>query len=114
MSAARPRRHKTSSRSPSAGSDNNSLIARLSEREIAAMSEQELCEIVAGARLAFLQDETRLNLKDRETLERLVFLARRCCRNKVASARNGNCAADESGVERTMADAKPTSAHRFR
>jgi hypothetical protein len=59
-------------------------IAGLSIGRIQAMSDAELVQVVHAARLPCLDNATlgRLHLLGRERLERIVFLARRTCRNQ--------------------------------
>lgn len=68
-------------------SSNNDLgrkdvIAELTDDTIRTLSRKALEKIVVCAHIPFVQEE-RLGLQDRETLERLAFLARNCCRNAV-------------------------------
>lgn len=59
-------------------------VAELDSEEIAGMDCADLIEAIRAAHLPFLQSEFehRLEFCDREMLERLVYLARRCCRNQ--------------------------------
>ncbi|MBW3542689.1 MAG: hypothetical protein KY476_20690 [Planctomycetes bacterium] len=57
-------------------------VAELSPRRIEAMSTGELSRAVRDVGVLHFCDETRLELLDRPTLERLVYLARRTCRNQ--------------------------------
>lgn len=59
-------------------------VAALSPLEIARMTREELIVAILAAELPVLQSEgeERLRFLDRWTLERLVYLARHCCRNR--------------------------------
>lgn len=59
-------------------------IAQLTYRTIKGMQEGELAAAVRAAELPLLAglNARRFIRTDRETLERLVYLARRCCRNQ--------------------------------
>ena len=56
-------------------------IADLPSTRISEMNCDELVRVIRNAHLPFLADETceHLALHDRQTLERLANLARRCC-----------------------------------
>src|SRR5690606_32949907 len=56
-------------------------VAELSRTQISRMSGTELAEVVRAANLSFVRDDIREHLDqyDRETLERLAYLARRAC-----------------------------------
>jgi hypothetical protein len=56
-------------------------IADLPSARISEMNCDELVRVIRNAHLPFLADETceNLALHDRQTLERLANLARRCC-----------------------------------
>ena len=58
------------------------VIAELTDDTIRTLSRNALETIVTTAHIPFIQEE-RLELQDRETLERLAFLARNCCKNAV-------------------------------
>jgi hypothetical protein len=72
-------------------------IADLSDSTVAEMTRDELVRLICAADLPLPSgfDAERLRLQDQTTLERLAFLARRACRNRVAilGCRAGN---DES------------------
>ena len=59
-------------------------VAELSPGQISTMNHKELVDAVLAADLPLIGDQwrERLLFKDRETLVRLVYLARRCCRNQ--------------------------------
>ncbi len=59
-------------------------IAELSSTQIARMTRDELLRIVRDARMELLHRDIadHIELYDRETLQRLAHLARRCCRNQ--------------------------------
>lgn len=59
------------------------IVAELTAEQIVRMTCDELVRVILVADMALLQPEARAKLKfyDRETLQRLAFLARRCCRN---------------------------------
>lgn len=59
-------------------------VAALSPLDIARMTRGELVTAILAAELPVLQTngEERLRFLDRWTLERLVYLARHCCRNR--------------------------------
>jgi hypothetical protein len=61
-----------------------SAVAALTASEIEHLSDAELVEAIRGSGLPVLRRETegRLEFYGRQTLERLVWLARRCCRNQ--------------------------------
>lgn len=58
------------------------VIAELTDSVIRTLSADGLRTVVRAASIPFVQEE-RLPLQDRDTLERLAFLARNCCRNAV-------------------------------
>jgi hypothetical protein len=64
------------------------MIADFPSTRIAAMSCNELVRMIQVADLPFLTAETceHLNFYDRQTLERLANLARRCCLNRTTRA----------------------------
>ena len=59
-------------------------VAELSPVQISRMTCDELVRIIRAARLPLVRPEIDDHLKfyDRPTLERLVYFARRCCRNR--------------------------------
>ncbi len=59
-------------------------IAALTRDQIARMTCEELVRVIRAARMALVRPEIDecLDCYDRTTLERLAFLARRCCRNQ--------------------------------
>ena len=59
-------------------------IAYLTDREIAHMSRDQLVDTIRAARLPVIRKGVNRTLPhyDRETLERLVFLTRRCCHDR--------------------------------
>jgi hypothetical protein len=59
-------------------------VAALGPVDIARLTHRELIAAVVAAELPHLQadPEERLRFLDRWTLERLVYLARHCCRNQ--------------------------------
>jgi hypothetical protein len=57
-------------------------VAELSPQRIEAMSTGELSRAVRDVGVLHFCDAERLELLDRPTLERLVYLARRTCRNQ--------------------------------
>jgi hypothetical protein len=66
-------------------SPTTSRVAGLSNHDISAMRREELLEVIRAARLPVVDDEDFRHVvyADREALERLAFLARRCCRNQM-------------------------------
>jgi hypothetical protein len=66
----------------------DATIADLSAMKISQMTRDELVRVIKAARLPQLNSATgeHLELYDRRTLERLIFLARRCCRHRTAAA----------------------------
>ena len=60
------------------------IVAGLAPTQISRMTCDELVRVVLAAQLPLLQPEikARLECYDRQKLERLVYLARRCCRNQ--------------------------------
>ena len=60
-------------------------IANHSDERIACMDHSELIDLVRRAKLPPVCDGTmeRLEFLDRATLERLAYLTRRCCRNRI-------------------------------
>lgn len=58
-------------------------IASLSPTNISQMARGELADVVRAHNLALLGKDIseHLDFYDRETLERMVYLVRRCCRN---------------------------------
>ena len=57
-------------------------VAELSPGRIAQMSSGELSRAIRDVGVLRFCDESRLTYLDRPTLERLVYLARQCCRNQ--------------------------------
>jgi len=59
-------------------------IAELTPDDICRMTRSELVRVIrsAGMPLPREKDFEQLELHDRETLQRLVYLTRRCCRNQ--------------------------------
>jgi hypothetical protein len=64
-------------------------IANLQDREIAQMSREDLIDLVRISSLPFLSADVcgRLQFLGNETLSRLAFLVRRCCRNQLDAHR---------------------------
>ena len=60
------------------------MVAELSPLQISRMTCEELARAICASGLPIIQTELSEHLEfyDRVTLERLVFLARRCCRNQ--------------------------------
>jgi hypothetical protein len=73
-------------RAPAREALDESTIAALSDQTIARMTRHELVRMICAADLPLPSsfDAERLRLQDQTTLERLAFLARRACRNRVA------------------------------
>ena len=57
-------------------------VAELSRDRITRMSSGELARAIRDVSALQFCDESRLDYLDRSTLERLVYLARQCCRNQ--------------------------------
>jgi hypothetical protein len=57
-------------------------VAELSRDRITRMSSGELARAIRDVSVLQFCDENRLDYLDRGTLERLVYLARQCCRNQ--------------------------------
>ena len=59
-------------------------VAELSLLQISRMTCDELIRVIRAAQLPLLRPDVdeQLEFQDRPTLERLVYLARRCCRNQ--------------------------------
>lgn len=59
-------------------------IAHLSPDQISQMTCEQLVQLVRDSQLSFLRGgrDQCLDGYDRETLQRLVYVARRCCRNQ--------------------------------
>jgi len=59
-------------------------VAGLSQLQISQFSPEEMVRVIYAANMSLLRFELdrRLEFYDRQTLERLVYLARRCCRNQ--------------------------------
>src|SRR5512140_2758005 len=66
----------------------DAMIADLSALKISQMTRDEFVRMIRAARLPQLNSATgeHLELYDRRTLERLAFLARRCCRNRTKAS----------------------------
>ncbi len=58
------------------------VVATLSDCEIHAMERNELIQVIEMARIPFI-DESRLDLQDTDTLQRLAFLSRQTCLHQV-------------------------------
>ena len=60
------------------------MVAELSPLQISRMTCEELARAIRASGLPIIQTELSEHLEfyDRATLERLVYLARRCCRNQ--------------------------------
>jgi hypothetical protein len=74
--------------SPDTAKDfDDATIADLSPQEISRMIRDELVRVIRGARLRQLNtaSDKHLEYYDRSTLERLVYLARRCCRHRTTA-----------------------------
>ena len=56
-------------------------VAELSLCEIEAMSRDDLLNAIRAVVVPFVDDD-RLEFQERETLLRLLYLARQCCRNQ--------------------------------
>lgn len=65
-------------------------IGELPSARISQMDCDELVRVVRTAQLPFLSAETNehLELRDRQTLERLANLARQCCHNRTMARRS--------------------------
>lgn len=66
----------------------DTAIADLSPLHISRMTRGELVRVIKAARLPLLTSSEHLEFRDRETLERLVHLARRCCHNRTAASQS--------------------------
>lgn len=66
---------------------NDATIAGLTSIGISLMTADQLVWVIRSARLPLLRSDTgeNLQLHGRQTLERLVFLARRCCQNRTSA-----------------------------
>ncbi|MGE5191335.1 MAG: hypothetical protein ACM3U2_02465 [Deltaproteobacteria bacterium] len=65
----------------------DALIAGFTPVEIAQMTDDELVRAIRAARLPLPSGvDEHLELHDRRTLERLVYLARRCCQTRSSAA----------------------------
>jgi hypothetical protein len=75
-------------RPPNSSSDEDALdkiaIAEISPIQISQMTCNEMVRVIRAAKMPLLRKDVseHLELYDRDTLERLVYLARRCCRNQ--------------------------------
>jgi hypothetical protein len=77
---------RASSRAPVAIEElDQGTISELPATRISEMTCDELVRVIQNANLPFLSEETSAHLAfhDRETLERLVNLAQRCCFNRL-------------------------------
>jgi hypothetical protein len=65
-------------------------IADLSPIKISRMARDEMVRVIRAARLPTLTSASDVHLEyyDRKTLEILVYLARRCCRNRTTAWRS--------------------------
>ncbi len=64
----------------------DSLIAGFTPVEIAQMTDAELARAIRSARLPLSSGiDEHLEFHDRRTLERLAYLARRCCQARTAA-----------------------------
>lgn len=72
------------SRTNAAQALDDATIAEFSLITIAQMTRDELVQVIRASRLPLLTAacDEHLEFHDRATLERLVCLARRCCRNR--------------------------------
>ena len=61
-------------------------VAELSRKQIQQLIEHELIEVIRASPLVMLRPQLQghVDFCDRRTLERLVYLARRCCRQLLA------------------------------
>ncbi|QDT91519.1 hypothetical protein Pan161_31780 [Gimesia algae] len=61
-----------------------SLIAELSATQISRMTCADLIRLIRAVKMPLLYNDISKHLEyyDRKTLERLVYLSRRCCRNQ--------------------------------
>lgn len=66
----------------------DATIADLSAMKISHMTDDELVRVIRAARMLQLTgaSDEHLEYYDRITLERLVHLARRCCRNRTTAS----------------------------
>ena len=60
----------------------DAAIADLPPQTISHMSDSELVGVIRAARLPLMIGQC-LQFQDRRTLERLAYLARRCCQNRL-------------------------------
>lgn len=65
-------------------------IADLPAMKISHMTDDELVRVIRAARILQLKcaSDEHLDYYDRTTLERLAYLARRCCRNRTTASRS--------------------------
>lgn len=68
----------------------HTLIADLANEQIRQMVREELMRVIHVANPSVLNADCRqrLHLFDRVTLERLAFLARYCCQNRISRTQN--------------------------
>lgn len=68
----------------------DATIGDLSLDTISQMTRDELVRVIKAARLPLLSAASadHLEFHDRQTLERLVHLARRCCHNRMTASRS--------------------------
>ena len=59
-------------------------VAELTMSEISGMTDEQLTQVIRAVSPPFVRRDVknRLSYLDREPLERLVYLVRRCCRNQ--------------------------------
>lgn len=71
-------------RSAPGQSFNKAAVARLTSEDIASLPDEALTQVILASQIPFVDGtmRERLRFSDRETLERLAFLGRRCCRNQ--------------------------------
>ncbi len=100
MTATFSKRHRTSLADNRAelpvGATVELEVAELSTGEISSMPVSDLVRIIRTAPLPGLRDSVNHALEqyDRPTLERLAYLARRCCRNRMRASRERTMKAD--------------------
>jgi hypothetical protein len=60
------------------------VIAGLTNQQIGRMTREELVRVIRATHLPYLSQELveHVQFCDRPTLEKMVYLARRCCRNR--------------------------------
>jgi len=76
--------HKSANASSDEDALDKSLIAEISPTQVSQMTCNEMVQVIRAAKMPLLRKDVSEHLEsyDRETLERLVYLARRCCRNQ--------------------------------